>query len=102
MLEIIILTPVFVMLFVISFNALKSTLNYSRTMCLILAACVSALAVIAVAHFLQGSFQVILLPYAALGISVLLLLVILLIRRSLARPREGRSRRSNDEPVRNQ
>ncbi|HBG60689.1 MAG: hypothetical protein A2Y10_13190 [Planctomycetes bacterium GWF2_41_51] len=77
----ILLVAVFIILMVVIFNAVKSTFNFSRFGNLIMAVCVSTLAVIGMNRFLKGSEIVILLPYAALGITILSILLLLFIGR---------------------
>ena len=75
----IILMPIFIILLVIIFHAIKSGSGFSGIVSLILSLCVSALAIMGMADYLKNMIDVILLPYAAMGISILLLLLLSLV-----------------------
>lgn len=66
----------FVILMVAIIGPVKSAFKLDEVPSYVLAACVSGLGVIGMNHFLRGSMRIVLLPYAALGISILLVLLI--------------------------
>ena len=100
----IIILPVFVLLFMVIWNALKSSSIFPEPACFVIAICVSMLCVISVIEYFpqehansqeivavsqenaplqehqQRRFHFILLPYLALTLSFLLLLIFLKIR----------------------
>ena len=78
---IIIMTPIFIILFVIILQAIKSMFDLSRTSSFVLAACVSILAIMGMVRYLNDTIDVILLPYAAMAIAILLLLFLSVIAR---------------------
>ena len=118
----IIILPVFGLLFMVIWNALKSSSVFPKPACLVIALCVSILCVISVIEFfpqVQGSsqdivavsqenvpsqepqqrrFHFILLPYLALTISLLLLLIATGVARltdsrsGLLRPRRNKNK----------
>ena len=71
--EIIVLVSIFVILLVIVFKPIKTAFNLGTFPSCVLSVCVSALCVIGINHFLKGSIEVILLPYAAMAIAILLI-----------------------------
>ena len=78
---IIILTPIFIILFVIIFRVIKSMLDLNGTGSFILSACVSILAIMGMTRYMNDTIDVILLPYAAMAIAILLLLFLSVIVR---------------------
>ena len=80
--KIIILTPVFIMVLTIAFKALQPALGFGRIHSFILAVCVSMLSVIGIVRYLDNSLEILLLPYAALAMALLLLLLFSFIGRS--------------------
>jgi len=83
----IIILPVFVLLFAVIWNALKKSSVFPDFLCFVIALCVSMLCVISVIEFFpqeHGTSQgiaahFILLPYLALTLSFLLLLILVKI-----------------------
>lgn len=71
--EIIVMVPIFVILLVVIFKPIKNAFNLDTFPSCVLSLCVSALCVIGINHFLKGSIEVILLPYAAMAIAILLI-----------------------------
>ena len=71
--ETIILASIFVILLVVIFRPIQSVFNLNTFPSCVLSACVSALCIIGMNRFLEGSLEIILLPYAALGITLLLI-----------------------------
>ena len=77
--ETIILVPVFILLAVIVFKPIKSALNLDTFPSCVLSVCVSVLCVIGMSRSMKGTTGTILLPYAALGITMILLFLLLFI-----------------------
>ena len=73
--ETIVLVPIFVILLVVVFKPIKSAFNLDTFPSCVLSVCVSALCIIGMSRSLKGSSGIILLPYAALGIAILLILL---------------------------
>ena len=73
--EIIILAPIFIMILVVAFKTLQPALGFGRMHSFTLSVCVSMLSVIGIARYLSDSMEMILLPYAALAVAILLLLL---------------------------
>ena len=69
----IVLIPIFVILLLVTFKPLKSAFNLDTFPSCVLSVCVSALCIIGMSRSLKGSSGIILLPYAALGIAILLI-----------------------------
>lgn len=69
----------FVILFVAIIGPVQSAFKLGEFASYFLTACVSALGIIGIKQFLGGSIKVILLPYAAMAISILLTLLLLFI-----------------------
>ena len=70
--ENLILLPIFIILLVIIFRTIKDSLKFNAVGSLILSVCVSALATIGLNSNIKGMVGVILVPYAALAICILL------------------------------
>jgi hypothetical protein len=77
--ELMILTPIFIVLVVVTFNSMQSALDYGKAGSFGLAICVSLLSVIGMRRCLAGQMEVILLPYAALAITILLVPLVLFV-----------------------
>ncbi|TKJ38321.1 MAG: hypothetical protein CEE38_06070 [Planctomycetes bacterium B3_Pla] len=73
--ETIVLVPIFVILLVVIFKPIRSAFNLDMFPSCVLSVCVSALCIIGMSRSLEGSLGIILLPYAALGIAILLILL---------------------------
>ncbi len=73
--EIIVMAPIFIILLVVVFKPIKTVFNLGTFPSCVLSVCVSALCIIGINHFLKGSIEVILLPYAAMAIAILLILL---------------------------
>ena len=74
-LKIMVLVPIFIILWVVIFHTVRSAFDFSELCSIILSVCVSLLSVIGMDHYLRGSVEVILLPYAAMAIAILLTLL---------------------------
>jgi len=98
--ELIILIPIFVVLVVVTFNSIRSALDYGAAGSLVLAVCVSLLAVIGMCRCLAGAMEVVLLPYAALAIAVLLILLLLCIGRYVKGQKDRVSDGAGEETMR--
>ena len=99
MLKIIILIPIFIMVLAIAFNALQSALGLGRIHSFILAVCVSMLSVIGIVRYLKDSTEMILLPYAALAMALLLLLLFSFIGRSFKGSKDRLSSRTDGKNI---
>lgn len=75
-LGILIAAPVFIILLITILQPVKQALHFSTTKSAILSVCVSALATISINSYLKGSAEAILLPYTALAICILLILLL--------------------------
>ncbi len=98
-LEIAILTPVFIILLVICFNSLNSALSFGKSTCLVLSVCVSVLSVIGMLYYLHRATDIILLPYVALALAILLVLLLLSLGKHLSRRKERFSRHSDKRRI---
>ena len=94
--ELMILTLIFIVLMVVAFNSIRSALNYGNAGSFVLAACVSLLSVIGMHRCLAGAMEVVLLPYAALAIAIILMPFLLCIGRYV-KGRRGRVSDGDDE-----
>ena len=72
----IILLLIFIILVVVIFQTIKNSLKFDETTSLILSVCISALATISLNSNLRGILGVILVPYAALAICIILVILI--------------------------
>ena len=70
---IIILVPIFILLLVIIYNAIKSASTFNEMRSFILSVCVSILALMGLVHYMGNIIDIILIPYAVMGIAILLL-----------------------------
>lgn len=75
-LGILIAVPVFIILLITILQPVKQALHFSTTKSAILSVCVSVLATIGLNSHLSGSAEAILLPYTALAICILLILLL--------------------------
>ena len=74
--EIIVMVPIFIILLVVIFKPIKNAFNLDTFPSCVLSLCVSALCVIGINHFLKGSIEVILLPYAVMAMLILTILLL--------------------------
>ena len=86
--ETIVLTFVFVILLVVVFKPIRSAFNLDTFPSCVLSVCVSALCIIGMSHSLKGSSGIILLPYAAMAIAILLILLFLFIGKHFKRAKD--------------
>lgn len=77
--ETIVLVSIFVILLMVIFKPIKFAFNLDTFPSCVLSVCVSALCIIGISRSLKGLPEIILLPYAALGIAILLILLFLFI-----------------------
>lgn len=70
---ILIAVPIFIILLVVIFRVIKDSLKFDTFASLILSACVSALATIGINSNIKGMVGVVLIPYATLGICILVI-----------------------------
>jgi len=87
--EAILTVPVFIILLIVILHTVRSGLNFGEMGSFFISVCVSILAMIAMRHFLKGSLEMILLPYAALGIAIMLIIFVSFFYRCLGRRKEG-------------
>lgn len=78
----------FVILFMAIIKPVQSAFKLSDFASYVLTACVSALGIIGIKQFMGGSIKVILLPYAAMAISILLVLLVLFIGKHFKRTKK--------------
>ena len=78
----------FVILFMAIIKPVQSAFKLGEFASYVLAASVSALGIIGIKQFLGGSIKVILLPYAAMAISILLALLVLFIGKHFKRTKK--------------
>ncbi len=71
--ETIVLASIFLILLMVIFKPVKSAFNLDTFPSCVLSVCVSALCIIGMGRFLKGSIEVVLLPYAAMAIAILLI-----------------------------
>ena len=86
--ETIVLVSIFVILLVVIFKPIKSAFNLDTFPSCVLSVCVSALCIIGMSHSLKGSSGIIFLPYAALGITIMLMVLVSFFYRCLNKRRE--------------
>jgi hypothetical protein len=84
-LEILIAAPVFIILLITILQPVKQALHFSITKSVILSVCVSALAIIGLNSHFRNSTGVLLLPYTAMAICILLILLLSFIRKMAGR-----------------
>ncbi len=97
--------PIFVILLVVIHRAIRSTLDCGDSTARVLSVCVSLFALIGMNRCLQGSIEVILIPYAALGILILFTLLlfiffgkhIIIIRKHFRQPTERKCSSDTDD-----
>lgn len=97
--EIIVMVPIFIILLVVVFKPIKTAFNLDTFPSCVLSVCVSALCIIGINHFLKGSVEVILLPYAAMAIAILLILLLSFVGQHSKRAKDrlsDRAIRKND------
>jgi cytochrome bd-type quinol oxidase subunit 1 len=84
-LEILIAAPVFIILLITILQPVKQALHFSITKSVILSVCVSALAIIGLNSHFRNSTGVLLLPYTAMAICILLILLLSFISKMAGR-----------------
>lgn len=92
--ETIILIPIFIIILLVTYKAIKSAFSFGPAGTFTMSACVSLLSVIGMSRCLKGSLDVILLPYAALAVAILVLLLISFIAKCF----KGSSERFSEYP----
>ncbi len=98
--EIVIAVPVFVLLAILVYQPIKKAFNFDTQMSVILSMCVSALCVTGMTRSAKGVPGTVLLPYAALGITLLLLFLISFVIGLFKRCKTKRKRAGNNEYAR--
>jgi len=78
-LNLLILLPIFIILLVVIFRTIKDSLKFDAAGSLILSVCVSILATIGLNSNIRGTVGVVLIPYAALAICILLAVLIIFL-----------------------
>ncbi|AQT68773.1 hypothetical protein STSP2_01945 [Anaerohalosphaera lusitana] len=97
-LDISLVIPVFVILLVIIFHTIRTSLCYNLPISITLATCVSILAVVGMVRQFGDSIGVILLPYTAMALTILLISILLFLVRFLRQAKERfRKNTSTDE-----
>ena len=94
--ETIVLVSIFVILLVVVFKPIRSAFNLDTFPSCVLSVCVSTLCIIGMSRSLKGSSGIILLPYAALGTTLLLLIFISFIWKHF----KGAKNRLSDHTIR--
>lgn len=74
--EIVIMAVVFVLLMTVIYRTVKSAFDFGKAGNTVISICVTLLAILGMSQLLSGSMEFILLPYVALGITILLALII--------------------------
>ncbi len=74
-LELLITIPLFVILLIAIHKPVKEAFKFGDTLSWVFSGCVSALSMIGIKQSFKGSLGVILLPYAAMGICILVILL---------------------------
>lgn len=103
--EIMILASVLIIVLLATYKAVKAAFNFGRAGTFAMSVCVSLLSVIGMSRCLKGSLSVILLPYAALAVAILGLLLLSIIAKCFRGPAERSSehpkenRRSESQPT---
>jgi len=95
--EIIILTPIFIIILLVIYKAIKSAFNFGTAGTFAMSVCVSLLSVIGISRFLKGSMDIILLPYAALAVAILILLLLSFIAKYIKGSAECFTKHHNRE-----
>jgi len=73
---IVIMAVVFVLLMTVIYRTVESGFGFGKAGNIVISICVSLLAALGISRLLSGSIEFILLPYVALGITILLALII--------------------------
>ena len=92
--KIIILASIFIIVLLVTYKAVKAAFNFGQAGTFTMSACVSLLSVIGISRCLKGSLGVILLPYAALAVAILVLLLLSFIAKCF----RGSAERSSEYP----
>ena len=86
--KIIILAPIFIIILLVTFKAIRTAFSLEPAGAFVLSICVSLLSVIGMSRCLHGSLEAILLPYTAMGISILILLLLMFLGKFIGRSTE--------------
>jgi len=99
-LNLLIMLPIFIILLVIIFRTIKDSLKFDAAGSLILSICVSALATIGLNSNIRGTIGVVLIPYVALAICILLaaLIAFLFKTHKKAKDRFSTTLKKNPQP----
>lgn len=95
----VVLAPVFIVVLIVSFRAISTGLGFDTAGSSVLSICVSLLSVVGLVHYLGDSMDAILLPYAALAISVVFVLILSFVCKNTKHLREY-SQRCDERNVR--
>ena len=93
----VVLASVFVVVLIVSFRAISTGLGFDTASSSILSICVSLLSIVGLVHYLGDSMDAILLPYAALAISVAFVLILSFVCKNAKYLREHSIRRDTSE-----
>lgn len=98
--NLLVLLPIFVILLVIIFRTIKDSLKFDAAGSLILSICVSVLATIGLNSNVRGTVEVVLIPYAALAICIILaaLIIFLLKTHKKSKDRFSTTLKKNPQP----
>jgi predicted RND superfamily exporter protein len=81
-----ILLPIFIILLVVIFRVFKDSLKFEIVPSVILSICASALATLALNGHTKGTVGIVLIPYATLGIPILLAVLIAFLFKTIKKP----------------
>jgi len=95
--ETIILTPIFVIILLVTYKAVGSAFSFGPAGTFTMSICVSLLSVIGMSRCLKGSLEIILLPYTAMAVAILLLLLLSFIGKCFRGSAECFSKYPNKE-----
>ncbi len=91
--ELLIIIPLFVILLIAIHKPVKEAFKFNDTVSWIFSGCVSALSMIGIKQSFKGSLGAILLPYAAMGICIMAIL----LWKCIAKPRKKEHLTDNPE-----
>jgi len=97
LLNLIVLIIIFFILATVIFRTTKHNMNFNNTASLIISICVSILATIGLNGHLEGSVGIVLIPYTALAVSIILMLLWLFFCRGSRRIKKGFSVKSENK-----
>ncbi len=81
--ELLVAIPLFLVLLMAIHKPVKEAFKFSDALSWVFSICISALCIMGIMQSVKGSIGVVLLPYAAMGISLLLVIVLCFLARYL-------------------